>query len=83
MVLRNPSDFPQNPDVVLERWYQLGDVQQAVLSLFTTGSAWVSGLLDWRGFAITNLPLVGKAVYAIMRKGSYRPQDEIKHEAAL
>lgn len=57
----------------LAKWYEMGEVQACVLSLFTTGAAWIAGEIDYRGFLIVNLPLIGKAVYAIMVKKTYRP----------
>jgi hypothetical protein len=75
MLLRNPENFPANPDVRLEHWWELGDIQQAVLTLFTTGSSWAAGIIDWRAFLVVNLPLIGKAIYSLMRKGSYTPEE--------
>lgn len=62
----------EDPSVRSETWAEVGSIQSAVLTLFTTGGSWAAGLIDWRAFLSVNLPLVGKAIFDLLRRPKYR-----------
>lgn len=76
MLKRAVDSGPTNPDVRPETIFEVGDVQAFVLSLGTTGGSWAAGLLDWRGFLAVNLPLAGKALWAVLTRRSFREAGE-------